>query len=157
MSSSATSRITTAANLVRLASSYAAFTVLKHIAPLQTLARLAWTAPRNGDPSRRGMSTSGVVWIGRVAGASRGDCLQRALLLYRELSRAGDRPVLVAGLRQDGARREGHAWVEVNGVPVADALEDVNRFTRLVSFGEKGRPIRTSQDERGPGAATAPD
>jgi hypothetical protein len=155
MSSSAASRITTAANLVRLASNYAAFAVLKRIAPVQTLARLAWTTPRARDSSRRARSTSGVVWIGRLAGASRGDCLQRALLLYRELSRAGDRPVLVAGLRQDGARRTGHAWVEVDGVPVAEAIEDVNRFTRLVSFGEKGQPIRASRDERG--TATAPD
>lgn len=157
MSSSATSRITTATHLVRLASSYAAFTVLKRVAPVQTLARLAWTTPRGRDSSRRARATSGVVWIGRLAGASRGDCLQRALLLYRELSRVGDRPVLVAGLRQDGARREGHAWVEVDGVPVADALEDVNRFTRLVSFGEKGQPIRTRPGDGGMGAVTAPD
>jgi hypothetical protein len=141
MTAFAPSRIGTAFALLRLASAYAAFALLKHVVPLRTLTRLAWTEPRAHDAHRRTRSVAGVVRIGRAAGAHRGDCLQLALLLYRELSRCGDRPVLVAGLRQEGGRTLGHAWVEVNGVPVADAIDDVSRFTRAVCFGERGRPL----------------
>mgnify|MGYP006206049395 CR=1 FL=1 len=58
-----------------------------------------------------------------LTGASRGDCLQLALVLYRELSRAGDNPVLVVGLRQDAGRTLGHAWVEVEGVPIVESVD----------------------------------
>ena len=44
-------------------------------------------------------------------------CLYRALGRYRHFRRAGYRPVFVMAIRRDEDGGEGHAWIEIDGVP----------------------------------------
>ena len=128
----------------RLLPLYLAFGALKHVVPVQTLARWAWRAPtRPNDPEavRRAVArvwrTQGLVNIGDR------DCLQRSLLLYRELSRLGADPSLMVGFRQAAQRTQGHAWVTTRGA-VAVEPDDVNTYVPAFSFGQYGQLERTS-------------
>ena len=49
------------------------------------------------------------------------NCLERSLLAYRLLSETGVEVSLVMGMRRDGATVAGHAWIELNRRPFADA------------------------------------
>jgi hypothetical protein len=46
-----------------------------------------------------------------------GPCIKRSLLLLDLLSRCGLEPRFHLGVRNKGERREGHAWVTVDGRP----------------------------------------
>jgi len=140
-------KLATSVTILRVAFFYALFSVLKRVMPVRVLVRIAWTRPRPAAPQRRVRAIAAVVHIGRVAGASRGDCLQSALVLYRELSAAGDHPRLVMGLVRDYAVLTGHAWVEVDGKPIAESTADLGRFTRVMTFGPEGR-LETAGTER---------
>lgn len=137
-------RTTTVFTLLRIGFTYALFTVLKHVVPVATLVRWAWRPAR---PRGRVACNQAIAAVGRiqrrVARGAPNDCLQSALVLYRELSSAGTDPHLVMGFAREGAALVGHAWVEVDGVPVAETMEDVTRFTRTATFGERGRRLAT--------------
>ena len=135
-------RTRTALPLFRIGFNYALFSVLKHIVPVTSLVRWAWLPGRPASLPASDLAVSAVRWIQRRA--ARGtptDCLQAALVLYRELSRAGTDPHLVMGFARDAAGLVGHAWVEVGGSPVAETVDDVSRFTRTATFGTHGRRL----------------
>ena len=128
----------------RLLPLYLAFGALKHVVPVQTLARWAWHPPtRTNDPDavRRAVArvwrTQGLVHLGDR------DCLQRSLLLYRELSRLGADPTLMVGFRQAAQRTQGHAWVMTRGA-VAFEPDEVNTYVAALSFGPYGQLERIS-------------
>ena len=128
----------------RLLPLYLALGALKHVVPVQTLARWAWHAPtRTNDPDavRRAVArvwrTQGLVHLGDR------DCLQRSLLLYRELSRLGADPTLMVGFRQAAQRTQGHAWVETRGA-VAFEPDEVHTYVAAFSFGPYGQLERIS-------------
>ncbi len=127
--------------LIRLASLYVAFAAFKRTVPLPTLARIAWADPKAPLPRRPDAAVAGLTRLHRFVGIGRGDCLQSALVLYRELSRAGADPRLVMGFARDADGVTGHAWVEVDGCPVAERVEAVQRFTRTACFGQRGRRL----------------
>jgi hypothetical protein len=58
-------------------------------------------------------------------------CLPRSLVVERLLARAGARPELRIGVRLDEGRLSAHAWVEVDGEPVAEPEGIELRFARL--------------------------
>ncbi len=60
------------------------------------------------------------------------NCLERSLVFYRLLLRAGAAPVLVLGMRRDGSTLKGHAWVALDGEPF-EVSED--HYTPVVAFG----------------------
>lgn len=127
--------------LARLAMAYGAAAVLVHVVPLRTLARWAWRPATAGDPGRADRIVATVIRLRRVLpAAGRGDCLPFALVLYRELSRAGHAPQLVMGFERagSGAGLEGHAWVEVDRRPVAESVDAVARYTPAAAFGPGG-------------------
>jgi hypothetical protein len=135
-------RVTTALPLLRIGFNYTLFAVLKHVVPLTGLVRWAWLPGRRASLSTGGLAVAAVSWIQRRAlRGTRTDCLQAALVLYRELSRAGMDPHLVMGFARDAAGLVGHAWVEVGGAPVAETVDDVSRFTRTATFGTHGRRL----------------
>lgn len=136
-------RVQTVATVARLALPYAAFAVLKRIVPATRLARWAWTRPRPGPHTRDSATrvTNALVALRRRRGPSRGDCLESALVLYRELSRAGAYPELVMGLGNRTGSVTGHAWVEVGGAPVGEASAALTAFTEVARFGEHGRRV----------------
>jgi len=108
--------------------------LLKHLLPLPTLVRLMWSKPRRS----LGQSDERVAGIAaRVVGVSRGNCLDRSLIVYRLLSRAGSNPTLVIGFgRQSDVI--GHTWVTVRGRPLLEDSASLAAYTEFVAFGVNG-------------------
>ena len=61
-------------------------------------------------------------------------CLVRSLVAYRYLIRAGVRPELRVGFERPGAALRGHAWVELDGMPVTDDHAAVAHLTTTLAF-----------------------
>lgn len=131
-------RIRTAAAVTRLIPIYLALGVAKRIVPLPRLVR--WMSRRRGAGRREHASTivSRVLRASALAGVPDRDCVQRSLLLLRELSSAGFSPELSIGLRREGDRLSGHAWVTVDGQVVAEPEPDLSAFVQIV---KPGRPV----------------
>ena len=71
------------------------------------------------DPVRVGWAVNGVARVLRMQGTT---CLARSQLIWLVLSLCGHRPVIRVGAGAGlGAGTLAHAWVELDGVPVADA------------------------------------
>ena len=88
---------------------------------IEAAASRARGAPRSPDPTfllalRAGES---IVSRARVAPNT---CLYRALGRYALFRRHGHRAVFVMGLRSDADGGEGHAWVELDGVPFGESI-----------------------------------
>jgi hypothetical protein len=122
----------------RLLPLYVALGALKHVVPVQTLARWAWRPPAGpADPEhvRRAIArvwrTQGLLNLGDR------DCLQRSLLLYRELSRLGADPTLTIGFRQSAQHLQGHAWVTTPEEAVAEPA-GVTGYVPAIRFGRDG-------------------
>ena len=145
-------RLRHVATLLRLAPAYARLGILKHFVPVHELARRSWhRGDRPRDPAREGHVVSAVCRLSRWSGLVDRDCLQRSLLLYRELSRTSADPVLVLGFRRAGERVLGHAWVLTDGRPVAERPDDLTAFDHFLTFGQRGEVLG------GPPAASWPD
>jgi Transglutaminase-like superfamily len=71
------------------------------------------------------------------------DCLQRSLLLYRVLSRAGADPTLVVGFQRLDSRIMGHTWVLIDGHAVIESDADLIRFSPALRFGPRGALLPT--------------
>ena len=120
----------------RMAAWAAVLPVLKFALPLPRLVRLV--AAR---PSRRARDRERERKVARVAARIYGssvvpmgdNCLERSLVTYRYLTRLNADPKLVVGVRRDGDLR-GHVWVTIDGEPVHDSREYVERFVPLTTF-----------------------
>jgi hypothetical protein len=128
------------------------FGLLKHLVPLRLLARWAWCRPggwrdRDRDGERR--LHRRVIRLGQLVGLPDRDCLQRSLLLYRALSRAGANPMLVVGFDRMNGRIFGHAWVVVDGHAVIESESDLLRFSPVVAFGWQGALLSPPPAVRG--------
>jgi hypothetical protein len=148
--------LATTLTLLRIGTAYALFGLLKRIVPIASLARWAWVraAPRGRTAGDLAVGAVGRIQRQLTRGAP-SDCLQAALVLYRELSRAGADPRLVLGFARDSAALVGHAWVEVEGAPVGETVEDVARFSRTATFGPHGRRMVEGTTGVGPARAVA--
>ena len=130
-----------AMRVLRLLPAYLALGLAKHLVRLERLVRWAWRVPagqRDVVAEREIQSDLDVLW--RLTPLRDRDCLQRSLLLYRELSAAGSDPMLVTGIRRIDGRVEGHAWVVLDGRP-CDAPSHVSQFEPLLTFGAHGEPV----------------
>jgi hypothetical protein len=67
------------------------------------------------------------------------DCLHGSLILYRQLLRAGASPRLCIGVRKNGARLEGHSWVEVRGEVVGEHPANGLPWSIVAAYGPDGR------------------
>ena len=67
-----------------------------------------------------------------------GTCLERSILLFRYLGRAGAAPQLVVGFIREGDGVIGHAWVEVEGRPLLEVEDPTAMYVSLVRFGPDG-------------------
>jgi hypothetical protein len=139
-------RVRTASTIVRLLPAYIAFGVLKRTVPLDTLARWAWRPPRaEPDPVREARTVACIVRIDRLSGRMDRSCLQRSLLLYRELSRLGSAPTLCVGFRPGEGGLKGHAWVELRGRAVLDDGPSLQGFVRAFSYGSGGAIVTANE------------
>ena len=103
--------------------------VLRRHADLRTLmAAVAVDADAHARGSRRlprHYIVTGVDWAVRLVGTGRfGGCLVRALAAYAAFRQQGDRVDFVSGVRRDGPRIVGHAWLEREGSPLMEAERD---------------------------------
>jgi hypothetical protein len=131
-----------AVGVSRLFPTYVAFALLKRLVTVQTLARWAWQAPRGASSPDQVRQAVARVWRTQgLANLGDRDCLQRSLLLYRELSRLGADPTLMIGFRQAAQQTHGHAWVVAR-----DALglepPDVTQFMPAFGFGRHGELVK---------------
>jgi hypothetical protein len=128
----------------KLLPGYLLLGLLKHLVPISWLARWAWRRPagrRDYEQERR--LKLGVLRLSQMIGLPDRDCLQRSLLLYRALSRAGAEPILVLGLKRVNDRTLGHAWVLVDDRPLLDSDADLRSFAPALSFGRCGKLLPT--------------
>ena len=70
------------------------------------------------------------------------NCLDRSLIAYRFLSKAGAAPELVVGVAKPGEEVRGHAWVRLDGVALRETDESLDGFEELASFGGAGALTR---------------
>jgi hypothetical protein len=131
-------RFRRAARLARLLATFSALGVLKHVVSLPTLVRWASRPPSARATRAADDILSDVVRAGAFGGWPDRDCLQRSLLLYRELTRAGWRPELVVGFERGAAGLLGHAWVRADGRVIGDGDAAVARFEPALIFGADG-------------------
>jgi hypothetical protein len=94
------------------------FSTRRTLAAVARLARLP--CPRIGcQPARVGQAVNGVARLLRMQTTT---CLARSQLIWLLMSLCGQRPVIRVGAAASlGAGTLAHAWVELDGVPVADA------------------------------------
>jgi hypothetical protein len=109
--------------------------VLKHLVSVETLASLM--TPRRPDtPSdaRRRERTATIQRVVTTAGRLivSSNCLERSLVTYRLLARAGADVMLVLGVRRDGRALDGHSWIELDGRSLDTPKTD--DYTPIVSF-----------------------
>jgi hypothetical protein len=134
----------------KLFPAYLILGVLKHLVPLKWLARWAWvpaTALRDRAAERKLAAT--VARLSQLVGLPDRDCLQRSLILYRVLSRAGADPRLVIGFHRADNRVVGHAWVLVDGNAMIEPNADLLKFSPTLVFGAHGELVSEWPD---PGA-----
>jgi hypothetical protein len=124
--------------------------VLKRVLPLRRLAPLMWTTgqdERSEEQERRIIALS--ARITRLRPRLRSNCLERSLLAYRFLARAGADPHLVVGVSTLEGAIVGHAWVTLDGEPVHERREAVESFARLIEFGPGGEASEFRRAGRG--------
>ena len=125
----------------RLLPLYVALGALKRVVPVQTLARWAWRPPAGPpDPERVRRAVARVWRTQGLLNLGDHDCLQRSLLLYRELSRLGADPTLTIGFRHSAQHLQGHAWVTTPGEAVEVVAEPagVTGYVAAIRFGRNG-------------------
>jgi hypothetical protein len=113
--------------------------VLKQALPLRRLVALMWTSgrvDRSDEQEKRIIGLSARVT--RLRPHLRSNCLERSLLAYRFLARAGADPRLVLGIGIVEGAVVGHAWVTLDGEPVHETRDAVESFARLIEFGSRG-------------------
>jgi hypothetical protein len=109
--------------------------------PLPKLVRLM--RPRNArrrrDRARESTIAGLAGWVFKTRPpGSRDNCLERALVTYRYLSRAGAEPELVVGIAGPREASRGHAWVRVDGHAVHDEPAALRPYAELVVFRSNG-------------------
>jgi hypothetical protein len=107
----------------------------KHLVPMAALVRVVTPASRavSRDAAREQHVVRLALWADAWWGHGHSSCLERSLVMYRFLSGIGARPRLVVGARKQGARVEGHVWVEVDGRAVAEEPR-VRGFVPVTAF-----------------------
>ena len=126
-------RFASAIAVARLGALHLLLGLAKRVVPVATLA--AWASRRRRPRlASRDLVISRVLRAGAIVGSPDRDCLQRSLLLYRELCRIGAPATLVVGVRKVDHTLAGHAWVRLDGEVVAESDFDVDRFMPLLTF-----------------------
>jgi len=120
---------------------HAAFRVLKHVTPIGTLVRLAKLRPVGPRrPARERRITDLVNRVGGLWGIGRTPtCLERSLVLYRLLGEANASPRLMIGVARGRGTVAGHAWVLVDGRPVGDSDDVIQKYEVMTGFEADGR------------------
>jgi hypothetical protein len=126
--------------------------VLKRLLPLPRLARLTWAgtarAPRDRTREERVMALAQAV-SGPHGSRVLDNCLDRSLIAYRFLSKAGAEPELVVGVARDDDGVRGHTWIRIDGAPFKEPANSLEGFEELTAFGAYGQVIASGAPSRG--------
>lgn len=140
--------------LARMLAWRAVLPLLRRRVRIATLARVMWREPHarpGGTDPIRIAELARVLYRG--PGRGQGDtCLERSLLAYRYLSKAGVDPQLVIGIGRPDSLMIGHAWVVVNDEPLYDSAAEVGKYSSFFSFGRGGALLATPSDRAQVGA-----
>jgi hypothetical protein len=141
----ARSRVRTPADawlLVRMLAWAATLPLLKRVLPLPQLVRLTASRPRRSgglESGKREQLAAFARWIyGQGVFTRDPNCLERSLVAYRFLTRAGADPRLMVGLAKAREGIVGHAWVVVDGRPLNDSPVVLEEFVPVIEFGADG-------------------
>jgi hypothetical protein len=106
---------------------------------------------RQRDPQREAMIVSLAAWVfkSRPPG-TRDNCLERGLIAYRYLSRAGACPDLVVGVAKGMEGVHGHVWVLVDGRAVHDSHAKLAGFEPILVVKSDGTLIGTPPSSNHP-------
>jgi hypothetical protein len=74
-------------------------------------------------------------WLSHGVLYWRSTCLTRSAVLYAVLRQHGYRPSLHLGVAKGASDIEAHAWVSLDGTPLADAAANVQRYQHLYVHG----------------------
>lgn len=116
--------------------------LLKHVVPVQSLARLMHRSSGAAvrDPEHEARIVTFARWGARlIRWKSGGNCLERGLIAYRYLGAAGASPTLVVGLGHgETGTIVGHAWVLLDGEPAGESAASVSAYTPVFAFAPDG-------------------
>lgn len=129
---------------LRMAAWTAVLPLLKRILPLPRLVGLMTPAERSAkrDPRREQRIAAIAKRLYHTRPVThRDNCLERSLVAYRFLSRAGAEPMLVVGFRREQKDIHGHVWVIVDGEPVHETPGELSAYETVTAFGSDGRVI----------------
>jgi hypothetical protein len=130
-------RLASGLAVARLAVLHVVLGGLKRVVPVSSLA--AWAArPGRIRPTPADLAIGRVLRAGALVGSPDRDCLQRSVLLYRELRRIGAPAALAVGFRRVDDRLAGHAWVLLDGRVVGEPVPDIGRFVPVMTYGAEG-------------------
>ncbi|HEX7084818.1 MAG TPA: lasso peptide biosynthesis B2 protein [Vicinamibacterales bacterium] len=122
--------------------------VAKHVLPLHRLVALMTPTPGGDgvrDPRREARIARMAGWAARaVRPFGEGNCLERSLVVYRELVRAHAMPQLHMGFKSGASGVEGHAWVVLDGRPICDSAARCAEYGVAMTFSPGRSPVRTA-------------
>ena len=102
--------------------------------------------PRSETPERQKRIAT---LAGGLSGPARiralDNCLERSLLVYRFLSKAGAEPELMVGFARRGGAVQGHAWVNLDDQGLWGEDGSLGEFETVICFGRDGA-IKSSND-----------
>ena len=128
---------------IRMAGWRLVLPALKWMLPLPRLVRLMSARSPAGRERDRAREERIATLADAVGGPRRNprldNCLERSLVSYRYLSKAGAEPELVVGVSRDQPVR-GHVWVRLDNEVMHDSVEE---FEELTTFGRDGAPATT--------------
>jgi Transglutaminase-like superfamily len=117
---------------------------LKRRMLLEALIDLMWTqAPAEpAGPAREARVVDLAAMVFRTEHPYRyGNCLERSLVLCRYLSAIGADPELILGFKRGEEALLGHAWVVVHGEAVAESLDSLERYAKVISYRDEGSGV----------------
>jgi hypothetical protein len=120
--------------------------IAKRTLPFLRLVRLMRPRERTAqrDPEREATIASLAAWVFRTRPTgARDNCLERGLVTYRYLSRAGADAELVIGVAQETGGVHGHVWVTVDGRAVHDSPATVAGFEPILVVKSDGTLVGT--------------
>jgi Transglutaminase-like superfamily len=120
--------------------------IAKHALPLPRLLRLMRPRKRTTqrDRKREVAIVSLAAWVFKTRPPrARDNCLERGLVVYRYLSRAGAGPELVIGAAKGVQGVHGHVWVTIDGRAVHDSPATLAGFEPILVVKSDGSLIGT--------------
>lgn len=121
---------------LRMAVWVPALPILKRTVPFPRLVRLMaqdGPGPREEERELRITRIARLLYRSRTT-PMRDNCLERSLVAYRFLGRAGAGPELVVGVRKGEDAVHGHVWVTVDGRPLLEEPADLDPFVAVMTF-----------------------